>query len=118
MDQTLKKTLLGYILDTDSDETFLKRVNELRTSEGVAVYHTLFKLLAGIDIPQEKSDEHWEKALKHRQDMIQLLGRNVDTTTALSDYLQTFTNFLNKPRLIEASFYENIFHDTIHDKLT
>jgi diguanylate cyclase (GGDEF)-like protein len=118
MDQTLKKTLLGYILDTDSDETFLKRVNELRTSEGVAVYHTLFQLLAGIDIPQEKSDEHWEKALKHRQDMIQLLGRNVDTTTALSDYLQTFTNFLNKPRLIEASFYENIFHDTIHDKLT
>ena len=118
MDQTLKKTILGYILETNTDETFMRRVKELRTSEGSAVYHTLFKLLAGIDIPQEKSDEHWEKALKHRQEMMQLLGRNIDLTSALSDYLQTTTNFLNHPRLIEASYYENVFHETIHDKLT
>ncbi|MCP4342999.1 MAG: diguanylate cyclase [Desulfobulbaceae bacterium] len=118
MDQTLKKTILGYIFETASDEILLRKVNELRVSKGVAVYQTLFKLLAGIDIPQEKVDEHWEKALDHRQEMIQLLGRNIDTTTALSDYLQTSTNLLNHPRLIEASFYENIFHETIHDKLT
>ena len=118
MDQTLKKTILGYRLGTDSDETFMRKVNELRTSEGTAVNHTLFKLLAGIDIPQDQSDEHWEKAVKHRQEMMQLLGRNIDMTTALSDYLQTSTNFLNHPRLIEASFFENVFHETIHDKLT
>lgn len=118
MDQTLKKTILGYIFETASDETLLRKVNELRTLEGAAVYQTLFKLLAGIDIPQEETDEHWKKALEHRQEMMQLLGRNIDTTTALSDYLQTSTNFLNHPRLIEASFYENIFHETIHDKLT
>jgi diguanylate cyclase (GGDEF)-like protein len=118
MDQILKKTILGYILETKSDETFIKKLNELRTIEGTAAYLTLFKLLAGIDIPQEKSEEHWKKALEHRLEMMQLLGRNIDITTALSDYLQTSTNFLNHPRLIEASFCENIVHETIHDKLT
>lgn len=118
MDQTLKKTILGYILETHSDEMFIKKMDALRLSKGIAAYHTLFKLLAGIDIPQESSEEHWIKALEHRQELMLLLGRNVDITTSLSDYLQNATNFLNHPRLIEATFYENVVHETIHDKLT
>jgi len=118
MNQTLKTTILGYILETDSDETLIRKVNELRASEGSVAYHTLFKLLAGIHIPMEESDEHWEKTVGHRQKMMQLLGREIDLTTALSDYLQTSTKFLDRPRLIEARFYENVFHESIHDKLT
>ena len=70
MDQTLKQTILGYILETARDETLLRKVNELRASEGAAVYQTLFKLLAGIDIPQEEVDDHWQRALEHRQEMM------------------------------------------------
>jgi diguanylate cyclase (GGDEF)-like protein len=50
--------------------------------------------------------------------MMRQLGRNIDITTALSDYLQLATNFLHHPRLIEAGFYENVVHETVHDKLT
>lgn len=118
MDQTLKKQILGYILETGSDETLMRKLHELHTVKGAAVYQTFFKLLAGIDIPEETSEEHWEKAMQHRLEMIQLVGRNIDMTTALSDYLQNATIFLNHPRLIEASYYENVLHETIHDKLT
>jgi diguanylate cyclase (GGDEF)-like protein len=118
MDQILKKQLLGYLLETDSDDTFANKVHQLRTLKGNAVYPALFKLLAGIDIPAEKSEEHWEKALEHRRTMMRQLGRNIDITTALSDYLQLATNFLHHPRLIEAGFYENVVHETVHDKLT
>ncbi len=118
MDQTLKQQLLGYILETGSDETVMRKVQELHRSKGAAVYQTFFKLLAGIDMPLDKSEEHWEKTLKHRLEMMQLLGRNIDITTALSDYLQNATIFLHHPRLIEASYYENVLHETIHDKLT
>lgn len=118
MDQTLKKTILSYILETENDETFTKKVNELHASQGTAVYRTLFKLIAGIDLPQKICEEHWQCAMKHRLEMIRLLGRNIDITTALSDYLQTSTKYLDHPRLIETSFYENIVHETIHDKLT
>jgi diguanylate cyclase (GGDEF)-like protein len=118
MDQTLKNIILNYILETNSEDSFTKKVNELRSSKGPGVYPALFKLLAGIDISQEKSEKHWKKAMEHRLKMMQLLGRNIDITTALSDYLQTSTKFLDHPRLIEASFFENVVHEAIHDKLT
>ncbi len=118
MDQTLKNTILHYILETNSDESFMNKVNELRSSKGPEVYPALFRLLAGIDISLEKSEKHWKKAMGHRLEMMQLLGRNIDITTALSDYLQTSTKLLDHPRLIEAGFFENVVREAIHDKLT
>ena len=118
MDQTLKATILSYILETNSYDSFTNKVNELRLSKGPAVYTALFKLLAGIDIPQEKSEKHWNKAMEHRLKMMQLLDRKIDITTALSDYLQTSTKLLDHPRLIESSLYENVVREAIHDKLT
>ncbi len=118
MNQTLEQTLLGYLLETGSDEAFTRKVDELHALKGAVVYQNLFKLLAGIDIPKDASEDLWQKALKHRRDMVQQLGRSIDITTTLSDYLQTCTKFLDHPRLIEASFYENVIHETIHDKLT
>jgi diguanylate cyclase (GGDEF)-like protein len=106
------------MLESKNDDFFIKKVNKLCTSEGPQVLTAVFKLLAGIDIPQEKCPAHWEKTQHHRQKIAELLGRNVDITTALCDYLQTATRFLSHPRLIEAIHYENFVHETIHDKLT
>lgn len=118
MDQLLKQQLLELILESSSDEAFISKVTDLRSRKGDVVYQSLFKLLAGIDIQVNKCDLHWQKALSHRQDMMKVLGRNVDITTALSDYLQNSTNFLIHPRLIETGFYESVVRQTIHDKLT
>jgi len=118
MDQLLKQQLLELILESSSDEAFISKVTDLRSRKGDVVYQSLFKLLAGIDIQVNKCDLHWQKALSHRQDMMKVLDRNVDITTALSDYLQNSTNFLIHPRLIETGFYESVVRQTIHDKLT
>ncbi len=118
MDPALKKKLMTYLLESKNDDFFIKKVNKLCTAEGPSVVTGVFKLLAGIDIPLEKCLVHWEKAQHHRQKISELLGRNVDITTALCDYLQTTTRYLSHPRLIEAIHYENVVHETIHDKLT
>ncbi len=118
MDLTLKKTLIGYMLESKNDDSFIKKTNRLYTTRGVEVLLTLFRLLAGIDIPPEQCSLHWEKTQMHRQKLSELLGRNVDIATALCDYLQSTTRFLNHPRLIEASHYENVINETINDKLT
>lgn len=118
MDLPLKKTLLSYMLETEGDDSFIRKVDALYSVQGSAVLQTVFKMLAGIDIPDERSEEHWKRALRHRQNLMHQLKRNVDITTALSDYLQTTTDFLQHPRLIEATQYENVVHETIHDKLT
>lgn len=118
MNLALQKTLMHYMLESKNDDSFIKKVNKLFISEGNEVLLAVFKLLAGIDIPQEKCGQHWEKVQMHRLKLSGLVGRSVDLSTALCDYLQTTTRFLNHPRLIEASQYENIIHETIHDKLT
>lgn len=118
MDLNLKETLLNHKLNAESDDFFIRRVAELQAREGSTVYSAVLKLLAGIDIHQQNSEEHWSKAQNHRLDMMQRLGRNVDITTALSDYLQTSTDFLDHPRLIETTQYENVIRESIRDRLT
>jgi diguanylate cyclase (GGDEF)-like protein len=118
MDLTLQKTLMRYMLESKNDDFFIKKVNSLYASDGIAVLLTVFKLLAGIDVPPENCLLHWEETQQHRRKLTELVGRNIDITTALCDYLQSATSFLNHPRLIEASHYENVIHETIHDKLT
>ncbi len=118
MDLPLKKTLLRVMLESDGDDSFIRKVQALYSTHGSVILQNIFKLLAGIDIPDGKCEDHWNKTLQHRQNLIQQLARNVDITTALSDYLQTTTDFLQHPRLIEATQYENVIHETIHDKLT
>ena len=118
MDLSLKNLLLKNRTESDGDDVFIRKVHELYQTKGLQVLQTLFKLLAGIDISEEMCAEHWENTLLHRKKLAQLLGRNVDVTTALSDYLQISTDFLHHPRLVEASQYENVVHKTIHDKLT
>jgi diguanylate cyclase (GGDEF)-like protein len=118
MDQNLNETLLNSKLEAESDDIFIREVNHLHSTNGNTVYRAALKLLAGIDVPQEQSEEHWIMMQEHRREMMQHLGRNVDITTALSDYLQTSTDFLDHPRLIEAAQYEDLINETIHDSLT
>jgi len=106
------------MLESKNDDSFIKKVNKLYTTTGVEVLLTVFRLLAGIDIAPEKCALHWEKTQMHRQKLSEILGRNVDITTALCDYLQSATRFLSHPRLIEVSLYETVIHETINDKLT
>ncbi len=106
------------MLESKNDDSFIKKVNKLYTTAGDEVLPIVFRLLAGIDMSPEKCSLHWEKTQIHRQKLSQILGRNVDVTTALCDYLQSTTRFLSHPRLIEASHYENVIHETINDKLT
>jgi len=106
------------MLEADGDDVFIGKVHGLYTSRGSIVLQTVFQLLAGIDLPDGSSEEHWENTLQHRQKMMHRLERNISITTALSDYLQTQTEFLHHPRLIEAMQYENVVHETIHDNLT
>ena len=97
MDLPLKKTLLRFMLETDGDDSFIRKVQALYSTHGSVVLQTLFKLLAGIDIPDGSCEDHWAKTLQHRQILMLQLARNVDITTALSDYLQTTTDFLQHP---------------------
>ncbi len=106
------------MLESKNDDSFINKVNKLFVAEGVAVLKIVFRLLAGIDVAPDKCAFHWEKTQLHRQILSEVLGRNIDITAALCDYLQTRTRYLSHPRLIEASQYDTLLHESIIDKLT
>jgi diguanylate cyclase (GGDEF)-like protein len=117
MNQT-ESTIYKYKLEAASDEEFISKIDEFSLLSGPEVYTAVFKILAGIDIAEKDSAHIWRRALEHRLKLTKLLGRYVDITTALSDFLQTSTKHLSHPRLIETSSYENVVRDTIYDQLT
>ncbi len=114
----LQQLLAEYIFQTDNDEIVVEKINELVAREGEAVLQTFFKLLANIEIPLKTCTSHWINCQLHQAKLSKILDRKVALTTALCDYLQSSTDLMPHPCLIDASTYDHIIHETIHDKLT
>ena len=118
MQSELKKTLLELKSNSQSDDIFLNKVEELSQQIGPVVLQHTFNLFSGIDFPLMDCNEHWNKLLVHRQEMTRKLQRPVNITTVLSDYLQSTPNYLDNPRIIETANYEDILQKSHYDKLT
>jgi diguanylate cyclase (GGDEF)-like protein len=118
MEANLPKTLLRHVLESTNDETLIEKVNALYGKRGIEVLVALFRLLAGIDMPPKQCATHWERFLLHRKTLAERLGRNLDLTAALCDYLRASTRLLNHPRLVDAGHFEEMLEGSINDKLT
>jgi len=104
--------------NSQSDDVFLNKVEELSQQIGPVVLQHTFNLFSGIDFPLMDCNEHWNKLLVHRQEMTRKLQRPVNITTVLCDYLQSTPNYLDNPRIIESANYEDILQKSHYDKLT
>jgi diguanylate cyclase (GGDEF)-like protein len=118
MKVSLPKTLLRHVMESSDDETLIEKVNALYGERGVEVLVALFRLLAGIDMPPKQCATHWEGFLLHRKTLAERLGRNLDLTAVLCDYLRSSTRLLNHPRLVDAGHFEEMLEGSINDKLT
>ena len=108
MQSELRQTLLELKSNSQSDDVFLKEVEDLTQQIGPIVLQHTFNLLSDIDFPLMECNKHWDKLLVHRLEMIKKLQRPVNITTVLCDYLQSTPNYLENPRIIESANYENI----------
>lgn len=118
MEAPLGQSLLRLLVESSNDDTVISKVNTLHGERGAEVLAALFRLLAGIDIPPRQCARHWEAFQKHRQKISGGLGRNLDLTASLCDYLRLSTNLLDHPRLVEIEHYQEMLEGTINDKLT
>lgn len=118
MELTLHQLLSKYLFETDDETVIIENINTLVESQGEVVLRALFKILANIAIPLDQCQTHWHNCLEHQLKLSQLLNRKITLTTALCDYLKTTTDYLPHPRLIDASAYETMIHNSIHDQLT
>jgi len=118
MQSELRQTLLELKSNSQSDDVFLKEVEELSQQIGPVVLQRVFNLFSGINFPLMDCNKQWSKLLAHRQEMTKKLQRPVNITTVLCDYLQSTPNYLDNPRIIESANYEDILQKSHFDKLT
>ncbi len=113
-----KEKLFRLRLQINDDDSFIKAVNDLVGSEGAELLSELFLLLSGLAVDKEQAAEHWKAVQEHRDAMSSRLNRAISLTTVLSDYLHSVAGLISQPRLIETSVYENLVHESVHDRLT
>ena len=118
MEASPQTTLLRCLLDSTSDQALIDQVDELVATGGNKVLASFFQLLAGVDIPAKDCAAHWRAWQTHRKSMSECLGRDLDLTATLCDYLRATTGMLHRPRLIEAAQYQEMLAGSINDKLT
>jgi len=118
MEASLQTTLLRCLLESPSDQDLIGQIDELVATGGNKVLATFFQLLAGVDIPAKDCATHWQAWEAHRKEAARGLGRDLDLTASLCDYLRSTTSMLHRPRLIEAAQYQEMLTGSINDKLT
>lgn len=115
---TLRASIIDFRNSSSDDDAFIKELNQLREEQGGMVCKVIFQTLASLDIPCDAASEYWQKVLQHRQEMGLLLARKVDLMTAMCDFLRTSTNYLVNSKLVDASTFEKVIYETMHDGLT
>ncbi len=114
----LRAAIIDFRNSSADDDVFIQELNHLVERQGAIACKVIFQSLTSLDIPPDTAAQYWQKVLQHRQELGQLLARKVDLMMAMCDFLRTSTTYLVNPRLVDASTFERVIHETMYDGLT
>lgn len=104
-----------------ADDSFLDLLVE--TLEGLdetvrgQFLRQFFHTIAKIDLPEQQSNEYWQRILQRRRELSESLGRKVALATAMVDVLSS-TNFLRVPVVMEYEELKKLQINAATDSLT
>lgn len=108
------------ILGKDYGESseIMAQVEDLLKEKAHSLYSDLIYTLTHLHFTEAQARQHWEKILKHKQQMMQKLGRNVGVRVALMDYFTNLHAKIDNPKIIELDVFEKTLLSAITDGLT
>ena len=115
---TIRTSILTCRSTAHDDDTFINDLNSIIEQHGVAACKTIFQVLTSLELPIEKAAEYWRKVIRHRQEMITALRRDVGLVPALCDFLSSSPDHFLKPMIVEESDFARVIEGTTHDSLT
>jgi diguanylate cyclase (GGDEF)-like protein len=104
-----------------ADDSFLDLLVE--TLEGLdetvrgQFLRQFFHTIAKIDLPEQQSNEYWQRILQRRRELSESLGRKVALATAMVDVLSS-TNFIRVPIVMEYEELKKLQINAATDALT
>jgi two-component system cell cycle response regulator len=101
----------------DREEKLLEEF-EQKKGEGDALYAPLLYLLTHLDFTEAQATRHWARAVDHREQLREALGRDPGLRVALLDYFVNVSRELKNPKMIELAIYERTERSAVTDGLT
>ena len=115
---TIRTSILTCRSKAHDDDTFINDLNSIIEQHGVAACKTIFQVLTSLELPIEKAAEYWRKVIRHREEMMTALHRDVGLVPALCDFLSSSPDHFLKPKIVEESDFDRVIEETTHDSLT
>lgn len=99
-------------------DLLVTELEKLEEREGPVVYVELLYLLSHIRFDQDKAREHWEAVIRHRAELEEAIGSNVELCVALVSYFVQVSGSLRIPKVIELKLFEETRASAYKDELT
>ena len=117
---TLHEILLGRIENKNDIADLENVVRRLEDQHGLETYAEILYILANIKTGPLEAPALWKSACQHLHTLSQSLGRPVNITVALLDYLLISAEgeYINRAKVIDVLDYERIPQSAIRDGLT
>lgn len=115
----LKKNILESIRSAPGDSTtqchrLQPFLDEMKKETCKIILHNLVQL----DFTLDNAPKYWDALVLHADKMQTRLNRKVGLATVACDYFSTVRPYLNNPKLIEFSSFEETLKSAHHDFLT
>ena len=104
--------------DAHNEERILKRLDQIRSEEGIQLYAALLLILTRMQFEESDARRHWQAILEHRRALAGALRRVVALRVAVLDYFLNLNRQLTGPRLIDLSFAERQEPAAAEDRVT
>jgi len=92
--------------DSHNEARIIERLNHLQHKKGDKIYQAILYVLTHLEFSTNVAKKHWEGIMGHRQQMSEMLGREISLRVALCDYFFNVNRELENPIIIEIEVYE------------
>jgi len=92
--------------DSHNETRIIERLNHLQHKKGDKLYQAILYVLTHLEFPKNVAKKHWQEIMDHRQQMSDMLGREISLRVALCDYFFNVNRELENPIIIEIEVYE------------
>lgn len=103
---------------SQNEDEFLHHVVDLAGTQGEKIYPVLVNILTQLDFQDDEARSIWQGMVEHRQQMMDIMDRPVNLTTAICDYMLTVRRELIFPKVVELNLFEETTHYSKCDRLT
>lgn len=104
--------------DAHNAERLGSRLDALTRERGVDAHAALLMVLCRLPFPEDDARAHWERIVRHRNELSGALNRDVGLRVALLDYFVNLNVRVVQPTLIDLEMLEAIERSTGVDPVT